>query len=196
MTIKEIMDNYDGEFSAVEVFESRNNRKSFHTDQIQALDDSMYSLSDEALDYELMDKEDYNSTICANSSISFSDAYEDDDVVLVILVQPERELTYIHVGAPAPQYAINSLRRVLSAVSYSASELGYYLKEEMDSNRITGDVILDPAYGESEAREVLETAADYMTNVEDYTGVDCSGDRLIYDAATATVEKTEPTRNW
>ena len=71
MTIQEIMDNYDGEFSAVEVFESKNNRKSFHTDQIQALDDSMYSLSDEAIDYELMDKEDYNSTICANSSISF-----------------------------------------------------------------------------------------------------------------------------
>jgi hypothetical protein len=196
MTIQEIMDNYDGEFSAVEVFESRNNRKSFHTDQIQALDDSMYSLSDEALDYELMDKEDYNSTICANSSISFSDAYEDDDIVLVILVQPERELTYIHVGAPAPQYAINSIRKVLSAVSYSASELGYYFKEEMDANRITGDVILDPAFGESEACEVLETTADYMTNVEDYTGVDYSGDRLTYDAATATVEKTEPTRNW
>lgn len=196
MTIQEIMDNYDGEFSAVEVFESKNNRKSFHTDQIQALDDSMYSLSDEAIDYELMDKEDYNSTICANSSISFSDAYEDDDIVLVILVQPERELTYIHVGAPAPQYAINSIRKVLSAVSYSASELGYYFKEEMDANRITGDVILDPAFGESEACEVLETTADYMTNVEDYTGVDYSGDRLTYDAATATVEKTEPTRNW
>ena len=126
----------------------------------------------------------------------FSDAYEDDDIVLVILVQPERELTYIHVGAPAPQYAINSIRKVLSAVSYSASELGYYFKEEMDANRITGDVILDPAFGESEACEVLETTADYMTNVEDYTGVDYSGDRLTYDAATATVEKTEPTRNW
>lgn len=112
MTIKEIMDNYDGEFSAVEVFESKNNRRSFHTDQIQALDDSMYSLSAEAIDYELMDKEDYNRTICANSSISFSDAYEDDDIVLVILVQPERELTYIHVGAPAPRYAINSISRV------------------------------------------------------------------------------------
>ena len=196
MTIQEIMDNNDGEFSAVEVFESKNNRRSFHTDQIQALDDSMYSLSDEAIDYELMDKEDYNRTICANSSISFSDAYEDDDIVLVILVQPERELTYIHIGAPAPKYAINSIHRVLSAVSYSASELGYYLKEEKDSNHITGDVILDPAFGEFEARQVLETAADYMTNVEDYTGVDCSGDRLTYDAATATVEKTEPTRNW
>jgi hypothetical protein len=196
MTIKEIMDNYDGEFSAVEVFESKNNRKSFHTDQIQALDDSMYSLSDDALDYELMDEEDYNNSICANSSVSFSDVYEDNDKVLVILVQPEKVFTYIHVGSPAPKYAINSIHSVMTAVSYAASKLNYYFKEEMDANRITGDIILLPAYDEYEAREVLESAADYMTNEEDYTGVDCSGDRLSYDAAIATIEQTEPTRNY
>lgn len=196
MTIKEIMDNYDGEFNAVEVFESKNNRKSFHTDQIQALDDSMYSLSDEVLDYELMDEEDYNNTVCANSSVSFSDVYEDNDKVLVILVQPEKVFTYIHVSAPAPKYAINSIHHVMSAVSYAASKLNYYFKEEKDANNITGDIILLPAYDEYEAREVLEYAADYMTNVEDYTDVECSGDSLRYDAAIATIEQTELTRNY
>ena len=51
-------------------------------------------------------------------------------------------------------------------------------------------------YGEGEAEEVLKEAADYMTLVEDYTGVEVNSDTLRYDAAFATIEKTELTRNY
>ena len=195
MTINEIMQNCEGDFTVMEVYELKDGKVSYHTDHVQELPDDKYSLSDEAVDYEIMDKDDYDSSITVNSSITFDDAHDNGDRVLVILVQPARELTYIHVDAPAPNYAINSVSRIFNAISYKASSLGYELKEEQNRD-LTGDIILYPSYGESEAEEVLKEAADYMTFEEDYTGVEVSGGTLHYDAATAKIEKTELTRNY
>lgn len=195
MTINEIMQDNEGNFTVMEVYELKDGKVSYHTDHIQELSDDEYSLSDEAVEYEIMDKDDYDSNITVNSSVSFDDAHEDGDRVLVILVQPARELTYIHVGAPAPNYAINSLSRIFSAISYKASSLGYELKEEQNRD-FTGDIILAPNYGEGEAEEVLKEAADYMTLEEDYTGVEVNSDTLRYNAAFAKIEKTELTRNY
>ena len=132
MTINEIMQNCKGDFTVMEVYEIKDGKVSYHTDHIQELSDDEYSLSDEAVGYEIMDKDDYDSSITVNSSITFDDAHDNGDRVLVILVQPARELTYIHVGAPAPNYAINSISRIFSAISYKASSLGYELKEEQN----------------------------------------------------------------
>lgn len=195
MTINEIMQNNEGDFTVVEVYELKDGIVSYHTDHIQELPDDEYSLSDEAVDYEIMDKDDYDSNITVNSSVSFDDVHEDGARVLVILVQPARELTYIHVGAPAPNYAINSISRIFSAISYKASILGYELKEEQERN-FTGDIILAPNYGKDQAEEVLKAAADYMTLEDDYTGVEVYSDTLRYDAAVAKIEKTELTRNY
>lgn len=195
MTINEIMQNCKGDFTVMEVYELKDGKVSYHTDHIQELPNDEYSLSDEAVDYEIMDKDDYDSSITVNSSITFDDAHDNGDRVLVILVQPARELTYIHVGAPAPNYAINSISRIFSAISYKASSLGYELKEERNRD-LTGDIILYPSCGESEAEEVLKEAADYMTFEEDYTGVEINNDRLTYDAAFARIGKTELTRNY
>lgn len=189
------MQNCKGDFTVMEVYELKDGKVSYHTDHIQELPDDEYSLSDEAVDYEIMDKDDYDSNITVNSSVSFDDVYEDGDRVLVILVQPARELTYIHVGAPAPNYAINSISRIFNAISYKAASLGYGLKEEQNRD-LTGDIILYPRYGESDAEEVLKEAADYMTFEEDYTGVEVNSDTLRYDAAFAKIEKTELTRNY
>lgn len=86
MTINEIMQNCKGDFTVMEVYELKDGIISYHTDHIQELSDDEYSLSDEAVNYEIMDKDDYDSNISVNSCVSFDDVYEDSDRVLVILV--------------------------------------------------------------------------------------------------------------
>lgn len=113
---------------------------------------------------------------------------------LHILVQPEKVIKYIHVGAPAPNYAINSISRIRSGISYIASQKGIYAREEVDRDGTT-DIILEPDTTEEQVAELLEGAKEYMED-EGYTDVDASSTTLTYDAGKATAEETEPTRNW
>lgn len=196
MKIREIINDYEGEFKAIEVYESTDGKRSFHTDHISAVDDSEWMNDDEAVDYELMDEDDYNSSVCANSSESFGDSYEEGDKVLVILVQPKKVVTYIHVSAPAPQYAINSISKIRGAISLAATRTNCYAREEVDANRLTCDIILDISCDTSTAAEVIKEAHSYLELEEDCTGVSSRDDRLDYDAAYAEVLLTEPTRNW
>ncbi len=39
------------------------------------------------VDIEFMDREDYDSTLCANCDMSWDDSYAEDDIVLVIVVR-------------------------------------------------------------------------------------------------------------
>lgn len=113
---------------------------------------------------------------------------------LHILVQPEKVIKYIHVGAPAPQYAINSISRIRSAISYIASQNGIYAREDRAHDGTT-DIILEPDTTDDQIAELLNGAKEYMEE-DGYTGVDASSTMLTYDAGTATAEETEPTRNW
>ena len=113
---------------------------------------------------------------------------------LHILVQPEKAIKYIHVGAPAPQYAINSISRIRSAISYIASQNGIYAREERAHDG-TVDIILDPDTTDEQVAELLKGAKEYMED-EDYTGVDSTSTMLTYDAGRADAEEKEPTRNW
>lgn len=85
MTIKEIMDNYNGEFAAVEVYKFTGKRHSIHTDFIEEVDD--YSDDAEVQTSQLMDEDEYNSTIFANCSNKFNDIYKKSDKVLVIVIK-------------------------------------------------------------------------------------------------------------
>ena len=68
MTIREVKEMYP-DAEDIEVYESLNNgTPRFHTDSIRAIDD--YSDDDEVLIYEMMNEEEYNSTILANSTTS------------------------------------------------------------------------------------------------------------------------------
>lgn len=113
---------------------------------------------------------------------------------LHILVQPVKVIKYIHIGAPAPQYAINSISRIRSAISYIASQNGIYAREE-SAHDGTADIILEPDTTDEQVAELFKDAKGYMEG-EDYTGVGASSTMLTYDAGSATVEETEPTRNW
>ena len=113
---------------------------------------------------------------------------------LHILVQPAKVIKYIHVGAPAPQYAINSISRLRSAISYIASQNGIYAREEISRDGTT-NIILEPDTTDEQVAELFKGAKEYMED-EEYTGVDASSTMLTYDAGTATAEETELTRNW
>ena len=85
MKIKEIKALYNGEFDAVEVYKFTGKRHSIHTDFIEELDS--YSEESEVQTHQLMDEEEYNSTIFANCSGKFADIYDKNDKVLVVVIK-------------------------------------------------------------------------------------------------------------
>ncbi len=114
---------------------------------------------------------------------------------LHILVQPEKVIKYVHVGAPAPQYAINSISRIHSAIVHAAIQVGIYAREESSRNSIPVNIILEPDVTDEQVEEMFKVAKEYMED-NDYTGVDASKWGLTYDAGTASIEEGDPTRNW
>lgn len=118
----------------------------------------------------------------------------DDDEYIDAYVQQEKEIPYIHIGAGAPNYAVNSISSLSGALSYIASTLGIYADEEW-SHLGTCDLILVPDTTDEQIEELFQKTKEYMEN-DGYTDVDASRYGISYDAATATSEMTEPTRNW
>ena len=85
MNIKETEALYKGEFDAVEVYKFTGKRHSIHTDFIEEVDG--YSDESEVQNHQLMDEDEYNSTIFANCSNKFTDIYAKTDKVLVIVIK-------------------------------------------------------------------------------------------------------------
>ena len=82
MTVKEIkeLDGIKGQYSDIEVYRNYNSDKmGFHTDRIQSVES--YSETEEVTEYQLMDEEDYNSSICASTGASFADFFEPEDYI-------------------------------------------------------------------------------------------------------------------
>ena len=126
--------------------------------------------------------------------------HEDEQPELHILVQPKKEVPYIHIGAPAPNYAINSISTLRSYITTAAINEGVYEREENDRQG-SCDIILSIDATDEQIANVFKNASQAMmddgTVTEgsfDYNSNSATG--LLYDAATASAEKTEPTRNW
>lgn len=103
MTVKEVIKQCEGRFDEKEIYEYNSNRfPKLHTDYIRGLYgdtwDVEVSISDiedvEVDSYYLMDEDEYNTTIQANSIyIDFNEVYGNSDAkVLVIMVSPEIQL--------------------------------------------------------------------------------------------------------
>lgn len=86
MTVKEVKERYENEYVDIEVYVDKwSHQAGFHTDRIEASDE--YSDSSEVLEYELMDKETYSSTILANVGLTWEDyGLDDNDKILVIKI--------------------------------------------------------------------------------------------------------------
>lgn len=86
MTVAEIMNSYEGEYTYLEVYKPIGNRHTFHTDNIESVG-NRFNLDDYVLSYELMDKEEYENTILANCGVRFNDCYANSDIILVVLIK-------------------------------------------------------------------------------------------------------------
>lgn len=170
MTIEEIKEQEEGEYTIIEFHEGTCRA---NMDVITELD---VSDDDEVRDYWL-------------------EPCSDGDAKLHIMVQPEKAIRYIHVGAHAPQYAINSIGRIRSCIVAVAIQMGIYARTESERYEISVDVILEPDTTEEQVAELMRKTKEYMIS-EDYIGVDCSDSWLRYDAGRAEAGITGPTRNW
>lgn len=145
---------------------------------------NMTLIAEQEVDFESDEARDYWTEDCSDGSVK-----------LHILVQPEKVIKYVHVGAPAPQYAINSISSIRSAIVHAATQVGIYSREESYRNSISVDIILEPDVTDEQVEEMFKVAKEYMEdNV--YTGVDASKWGITYDAGTASIEEGDPTRNW
>ena len=145
---------------------------------------NMTLIAEQEVDFESDEARDYWTEDCSDGSVK-----------LHILVQPEKVIKHVHVGAPAPQYAINSISSIRSAIVHAATPVGIYSREESSRNSIPVDIILEPDVTDEQVEEMFKVAKEYMEdNV--YTGVDASKWGLTYDAGTASIEEGDPTRNW
>lgn len=145
---------------------------------------SMTLIAEQEVDFSHDEARDYWTEECS-----------DGHVKLHILVQPEKVIKYVHVGAPAPQYAINSISHIHSAIVHAAIQVGIYAREESSRNSIPVDIILEPDVTDEQVEQMFKVAKEYMED-SDYTGVDASKWGLTYDAGSASIEDGEPTRNW
>lgn len=89
MTVKEIkeLDYIKGQYADVEVYRNYNSdRMGFHTDRIQSVESC--SEDEEVTEFQLMDGEDYNSSICANTGLKFEDlGFDPEDKILVLKIK-------------------------------------------------------------------------------------------------------------
>ena len=88
MTIKDVINEHKGEYVDCEVYEYTDRRRVIHTDFIRSIDDP--DMNAEVIDWELMDEDDYDKSVLANSSVSadFSEWYDDKEAkVLVIMIE-------------------------------------------------------------------------------------------------------------
>ena len=92
--LKELLKEHGKEYCDIEVFVPTSCKldKPFHTDSIQGTDD--YNDNSKVLDYEIMDEEDYGTSVLANSCVraDFEEWYDDKNAkVLCILIDEEIE---------------------------------------------------------------------------------------------------------
>lgn len=171
MTIEELKEQEEGNYTKVVIEEGTSFENATEISEDDVLD------SDEVRDWIIIDEE--------------GDLKDE----LHILVQPEKVIKYIHVDAPAPQYAINSISRIRSAIVHASVQVGIYAREESSRHSIPVAIILEPDTTEEQVEEMFKVAKEYMED-EGYTGVDASSTMLTYDAGMATAEESESTRNW
>lgn len=91
-TIKEVLERYKNEYTDVEIYRFKAPSKYYggriHTDTLEYLNECFnvdYNKTFD-LDEQLMDEDEYNNTVLANTGVYFTDMYNANDKVLVIIL--------------------------------------------------------------------------------------------------------------
>ena len=90
-TINEVLNRFDGDYIDYEIYRFTSPAMywngDIHTDNIEWLEADKVDFNKQyELGYQLMDEEDYNSTVLANCGEHFADMYDEDGKVLVIVL--------------------------------------------------------------------------------------------------------------
>ena len=97
MTVKELIEMMKSredweEIVCIELYEFVDKRKSFHTDCVGYIDDYREKYADcEVVRWSVMDCEELNETIYANSCVYAEDIYSENDKVLVIAIEEDED---------------------------------------------------------------------------------------------------------
>ena len=88
--LKELLEEQGREYVNMEVYSYLFSNHSIHTDSIKSVEE--YSDDDEVIDYELMNEEDYQRTILANSCdiADFAEWYDDANAIVLIVIIDEK----------------------------------------------------------------------------------------------------------
>lgn len=95
-TVKELLNEYENEYNQVDIYAANCQEQYFkmHTDCLDSLygNDTCYTDPRQfedcfAIEWSLMDEEEYNNTVLANTGSRFDDFYEKNDRVLVIVLE-------------------------------------------------------------------------------------------------------------
>ena len=94
MTVKEVIEKYNGQYAEVEIYSYKGKVHRIHTDFLENIDgvyDKTVYLTKEIDEFLLMDEDEYNSTILANGSIyaDFTDWYDDKNAKVLVITLNE-----------------------------------------------------------------------------------------------------------
>ena len=112
MTINEIIREHEGQVADVEICVAEGSIENLYTDRIRSVEglDQDHDYEFEEIAYHVMDEEDYDRTILANTGeyADFADWYDDEDAkVLVIAIRSGCE-----VYEPTPADRIKAIRKL------------------------------------------------------------------------------------
>lgn len=82
MTVKETIEKYKGKYDFVEIYVGDH----FHTDACDSYEPNSYCMDYKAESYELMNCEEYNNSILANTGLTTDNFGWKDEKILCILV--------------------------------------------------------------------------------------------------------------
>lgn len=182
--VKEMLESREGEYDVVEYYTFNGIRKTIHTDNIDSIDEGEVKEFWEVLKDEVMDEEDYDNTVCANTGSKFSDFFDDGTRVLVVVVKPRVK---VFVGAPAPGYAIHSISTIESALYACPSVFSDLEEIKNGPQHGCSNIYFDT---EEDAKKAIAFAVDVI-NEEEECSASANSDytRLTYDAGYAELQE-------
>lgn len=92
MKIRDIIAEHKNEAAEIELYEAAcpaEYYRGIHSDSIKSIDNDTLpdeALDMEALDWSYMDEDEYNNTVLANSCLYFTELYNENDEILVIVL--------------------------------------------------------------------------------------------------------------
>lgn len=181
--VAEMLKSREGEYDVVEYYTWNGIRRRILTDNIDSVDAcdvKDFWLVERDL---VMDEEEYNNSVCANTGMKYNEFFDEGTRVLVVVVKPRVK---VFVGAPAPGYAIHSISTIASALGTCPGVIAD--EEPIKNGPVSGcvNVYFD---SEEEAKKAIANAVEYLNEDEECATVSSDCTRMSYDSGYAEIQE-------